>query len=192
MAATILIDQDNTLTNFVEATLRYLQYLFGIELKFDLSMVTEYHLLRYMLPNTPEHIRKGMLEEIFSSKDFWLSMKPLPRAIEVVKELYDKYDVYIATSPWVNSKTCILEKTEWVKIHMPFFDANKLIFCHHKELLHADVMIDDSPDYLTNSNCKFTIAFDYPYNRSIETAYRAKNWTEIKKLFSEEEVLKNL
>lgn len=192
MAATILIDQDNTLTNFVEATLRYLQSLFDIKLKLNSNMFTDYHLLRFMLPNTPECVRKAMLEEIFSSKDFWLSMKPFPEAVEVMRELYDKHDVYIVTSPWVNSKTCIPEKTEWVQKHMPFFDVNKLIFCHHKELLHADVMIDDSPNYLANSNCKFTIAFDYLYNRSIETTYRAKNWTEIKKLFSKEKNLKSL
>ena len=77
-------------------------------------------------------------------------MDPMPGAIEAVRKLAEKYDVYIlSTAPWKNP-TALNDKLEWVKIHFggekdsPFY--KRLIFTHHKDLCHGDYLIDDRPN----------------------------------------------
>jgi len=190
MVSSILVDQDNTLTDFIEVTVRYLSKLYGQKTTFTPEECKNYNVLKNMFPDLPDTTISNMFEELFSASGFWSSMKPLPNSIEVMEELYKKYELFIVTSPWKTSKNCIPEKIEWVERYLPFFDISRLIFCSHKHLLSADVMIDDSPVYLGSSNCKYKIAFDYPYNELVSSDYRVKNWLTIREILLEESVLK--
>lgn len=105
-----------------------------------------------------------------------------PFAAEVVKELYEKHDVYIATCPWHTSDNCISEKIQWIEKYLPFFDRQKIIFACDKKRLSGDIIIDDSPKHLENNNCDTTIAFDYPYNRHSRADFRAKNWLDVREI----------
>lgn len=77
-------------------------------------------------------------------------MDPMPGAIEAVKKLRERYDLYIlSTAPWNNPTSCN-DKLAWVKKH---FGGEKddvfykrLILTHHKNLCHGDYLIDDRPD----------------------------------------------
>jgi 5'(3')-deoxyribonucleotidase len=77
-------------------------------------------------------------------------MEPMDDAIDAVKKLAKKYDVYIlSTAPWKNPTACN-DKLAWVKKH---FGGEKddvfykrLILTHHKNLCHGDYLIDDRPD----------------------------------------------
>jgi len=179
MASSILVDQDNTLTDFIEAVVRYLSKLYGYKNKFEPHQCKTYNTLKNMFPNLPDQTTSEMFENLFSAKGFWSTMKPMWGAIDVMESLNKEYDVYIVTSPWKTSKNCIPEKIQWVEKNLPFFDTSKMIFCSHKHLLHADVMIDDSPVCLMNSSCKYTITFDFPYNKEVISDYRVKDWINI-------------
>lgn len=181
METTILVDQDNTLTDFNEVTVRYARKMFGYDGPEDI-VFTGYNILKSMFPGIAEEAIDEMFEVLFSTPEFWSSMKPLEDCIDVMAEICSVtsgYNVLIVTKPWPTSKICIPEKLEWISNHLPFFDQGNVIFCGHKDLLHADIMIDDSPTFLAGSNCKETIAIDYPYNRDVESTYRVKNWSEI-------------
>ncbi len=74
-------------------------------------------------------------------------MKPMPNAIEAVKELAKTYDVYIlSTAPWTNP-TAWIDKINW--IHKYFGKGKdsilykRLILSHHKNLNKGDYLIDD-------------------------------------------------
>jgi len=182
MADTILVDQDNTLTDFTEVTVRYLSKLYGYNVLFSPEQCKEYNLLRCIFPSFPEKKLSKMYKKLFSAKGYWNTMKPILGCIEVMEDLCKKYEVFIATAPWKTSKNCIPEKIQWVQEHLPFFDISKIIFCSYKYMLHADYMIDDSPVYLATSNCNTTIAFKYPYNNKVETTYKVDNWSEIRNI----------
>jgi 5'-nucleotidase len=179
MASTILVDQDNVLADFIEATVRYMSKLYGYKGEFPATACKSYNILKNMFPALPDRTVTEMFEQLFSAPGFWSSMKPIWSAISVIESLYKEYDVYIVTTPWKTSKNCIPEKIEWVKKHLPFFDISKMIFCSHKHLLHADVIIEDSPVVLENNNCKYTIAFNYPYNENAQADYKVKDWLEV-------------
>lgn len=77
-------------------------------------------------------------------------MDPMPGAIEAVKTLSTKYDLYIlSTAPWMNPSAWS-DKVEWVQ---KYFDSaqekgvfyKRLILCHHKNLLirPGAYLIDD-------------------------------------------------
>lgn len=182
MKKTILVDQDNTLTDFNEATARYMGKLYGWKGRLEKEDVTEYNILRVMYPHLPDTKITEMFEELFNAPDYWASMKPISGCLETMEELYDRYEVFIVTKPWPTSKNCIPEKIEWTSKYLPFFDISRLIFCAHKHLLHGDIMIDDSPVYLASSNCEITIALKYPYNEEAEATYKVDNWQEIREL----------
>ena len=74
-------------------------------------------------------------------------MEPMPKAIEAVHQLVEKYDIYVlSTSPWHNPSAWI-DKIKW--IHRYFGeDKNsvlykRVILSHHKNLNQGDYLIDD-------------------------------------------------
>lgn len=79
-------------------------------------------------------------------------MDPMPGAIEAVRKLQERFELYIlSTAPW-NNPTAWSDKLEWVK---RYFGGEKgdvfykrLILSHHKELClcHGDYLIDDRDD----------------------------------------------
>ena len=76
-------------------------------------------------------------------------MDPMPGAIEAVRELRERYDLYIlSTSPWNNPTACN-DKLAWVKKHFGGEKGDvfykRLILTHHKDLCHGDYLIDDRP-----------------------------------------------
>jgi len=90
---------------------------------------------------------EGRLDEV---PNIFSLMEPMPYAIESVKKLSSKYDLYIlSTAPWLNTSAWI-HKIEWVH---KYFGKEKgslfykrLIISHHKNLNSGDYLIDDRPN----------------------------------------------
>ena len=74
---------------------------------------------------------------------FFLSLEPLPNAIESVKKLNDTYDVWFLTRPSIKNINCYTEKAEWIKKHFGEDMLEKLIICPNKSLVKGDYLIDD-------------------------------------------------
>lgn len=80
-------------------------------------------------------------------KGIFSLMKPIEGAIEAVKELSKKYDIYVlSTAPWNNSSAWS-DKNEWIKKHFGSDENSvlykKLILTHHKNLNDGQFIIDD-------------------------------------------------
>lgn len=84
-------------------------------------------------------------------------MDPMEGAIESVKELTEKYDVYIlSTAPWGNP-TAWADKLQWIKLYFnePGREEKdnvlykRLILSHHKNLCRQEgaYLIDDRPTH---------------------------------------------
>jgi len=81
--------------------------------------------------------------------DFYRKLKPIEGAIESVKSLTDKYDVWILTRPSYLNPSCYTEKRLWVEDHLGLDWCEKLIICTDKSLMKGDYLIDDilCPDF---------------------------------------------
>jgi 5'(3')-deoxyribonucleotidase len=58
-----------------------------------------------------------------------------------IKKLHEKYDVVIVTSAFAEG---VLGKWEWLQENLPFIPHKNFITCSRKDLLNADVLIDDA------------------------------------------------
>lgn len=78
-----------------------------------------------------------------SKVGFFLDLEPLYFAIEGVKLLQEKYDVWILTRPSIKNTHCYTEKAEWIKKYFGEEMLEKLILCPDKSLVKGDYLIDD-------------------------------------------------
>jgi len=90
----------------------------------------------------PETLKEfsGRIDEI--PRIFSL-MDPMEGAVEAVKTLSDKYDVFIlSTAPW-NNPSAWADKLEFVKRHFGDLLKKRLIISHRKDLCIGDFLVDD-------------------------------------------------
>ncbi len=110
----LYIDLDNVLVDFQT----------GID-SLDEKMKTEY---------------EGQYDE---TPGIFSQMAPKTGAIEAVKALSPKYDIYIlSTAPW-NNPSAWSDKLNWVKQYLGEICYKRLILTHHKDLNRGDFLIDD-------------------------------------------------
>lgn len=100
-------------------------------------------------------------------------------ARETIEKLVEKYEVYIVTA--FAAHTCV-DKTNWVKKHLPFFDIKRLVFCTCKGIINTDFLIDDGGHNITDFKQE-GIVFDTAHNRNITDHKRVHNWKDIADMF---------
>ena len=72
-------------------------------------------------------------------------MLPIDGAIDAVKNLSQKYEVYfLSTAPWGNPQAW-QDKVIWVQKHLGKYGYKRLILTHNKNLNKGDYLIDDRP-----------------------------------------------
>jgi 5'(3')-deoxyribonucleotidase len=74
---------------------------------------------------------------------FFLKLEEIEDAIESVKLLQTKYDVWILTRPSFRNVNCFTEKAQWIWDHLGFEMLEKTIMSGDKSLLIGDYLIDD-------------------------------------------------
>lgn len=167
------IDLDCTLNNLIDEWIsRY-----NADYNDNLAMPTKWDFSDKVKPECGKKIYEYLHEP-----GFFYNLNIQKDATEVLKWLYDNYDVYIVTA--YTSDVCH-DKTEWVKKYLPFFDVEKILFCNKKGLLNIDYLIDDGPHNIKDFK-QVGIIYDYPYNQDLDPLKypnRVHNWAEIKKFF---------
>ena len=114
-------------------------------------------------------------------------------AIEVIEKLNKVYDVYICSGCVMfncpeESAPVFMYKYRCLLRNFPFLSPFKFIFTQSKDLVDADIIIDDNPDYLKKDR-ETKILFDSYHNGELTDEYlkenniiRAKSWKEIKNI----------
>jgi len=187
----VFVDMDMTLVNFYNHFMKYAKLYIRHRQDFDIHKeITNIHDLKTCSCTSwveslgiERNMAWDIRCEVFNSLIFWTSMSFLnENTYEIFMDLCNRHDVYISTSAFdSNSFSCIEGKVKWVDKYLPFFDRTRLIYCHHKELLKGDIIIDDYVSVLEKFNGT-TIAMDYPYNNKVKTDYKVRNWSDIKRL----------
>lgn len=116
-------------------------------------------------------------------------------AVQVIKQLNEKYDVFIGTSfifKEIVSESGILVKNKYDFLikNFPFLNPMNFIFVGNKSIIKSDIKIDDKIENLINGDVK--ILYTAYHNRNISDSelkklgiIRANNWLEIKKILLE-------
>jgi 5'(3')-deoxyribonucleotidase len=77
---------------------------------------------------------------------FCRSLKPLPGAIDAIKELRQIADVYVVTSPF-HSETWVAERDAWLMEHFGF-TRKQIVHTSAKYLVEGDAFLDDNPSHV--------------------------------------------
>lgn len=132
----------------------------------------------------------GLLEEeAFQNQRRWVStpgfFRNLPvmqgshEALMKLKDLYKIIVVSLATEfPY-----CLTDKQFWLHDNFPFISWKQIVFCGDKNIIKADIIIDDHFKNLDHFKGR-TILFTQPHNMMIRDSRhtRVSSWAEIEKL----------
>ena len=140
--------------------------------------------------------REEEFKQIYQYKNLYKNdngdyIEPLPNCIEVMQDLNEKYDVYIATTYiWkenvIDASTNLKNKFEYLHYWLPFIDTNNFIFMTDKTKIRYDIGIDDRLSNL--ENCDKKLLFTEFRNKKLtdkelkeKGVIRVNNWLDVKK-----------
>lgn len=119
----------------------------------------------------------GLVWKFIHSPGFFRTAPLIPGAVEAVKQLMERYEVYIVSAA-MEFPQSLPEKYEWLKEYFPFISWRNIIFCGDKSIVNTDYMIDDhckNLDYCAGKPIMFTAS----HNIGLNHHTRANNWQEV-------------
>ena len=135
----------------------------------------------------------GMKEaDAFPNQLKWVNTPGFFRSIPVMvgsqkglMRLNDNFEV-IVVSMATEFPVSLTDKQLWIIENYPFISWKQVVFCGCKDIIQADIMIDDHIKNLDNFKGE-TIIFTQPHNLNITNSkhQRVDSWVEIEKLLLE-------
>jgi 5'-nucleotidase len=165
---TCLVDMDCILVDMLGTWLKRYNELSG-------ERVSVKDIVQYEVRN---FIKKpNLLDVALHEKGFFLNLPPMPGAIKYFQKMLDDgYDLVIVTQPPRKADYSIKEKRQWIQERFPNYDLSNMIFCHRKNLIRGDLLIDDKPGHLLewkSMNPKGIITtITHPYNHDVKVNAR--------------------
>lgn len=177
MKKILYVDLDDVMAETLPAILREYNKMYNANAKVE--NIDDWQFYRCLGHDTKEGLE--IIHKIFNIPGWWLGLKPISGAKEVMRMLNRVYNMYICTTPF-ESDNCIPEKIAWLRNHFPFLEQRQRIFIYDKNLLIGDYMIDDKPANLADF-CGETILYRMPHNKHYHKFnHIVENWTEIEDL----------
>lgn len=170
----LLFDLDNTLADFDgEFDRRWRQ--FGVGDPVPVERRTN-HNYRVDYPQEHWHLIDALMEQ----KGFFLSLQPLPGALEAVRELAaEGHEIKICTTPVLNYAHCLTEKAAWIDQHLGRDYVKQLILTHDKTVVRGHVLFDDRPDIHGACEPEWRqVLVDHAYNRHRRDLPRIFDWSD--------------
>lgn len=118
-------------------------------------------------------------KEYILTSGFFRNAPIIQDSQDVLYRLHQVYDVYVVSSAMEYPRS-IVEKYEWLQEHFPFISWQKMVFCGSKNIVRADIMIDDhlkNLDYFIG----VTYLFSAPHNHfeSSSKHIRVHSWRQV-------------
>lgn len=133
---------------------------------YDLNRVRDWGLL-----GIPEDERLTFLQD----RSFYTSQPSLPGADLFLKTLMDMAHVTIMTAVYPQFMG---ERIERLHELFPFFPLDHIVMGHRKDLVRADVMLDDGVHNLRDSIAAFPVLFRQPWNRHVSGICSINRYSE--------------
>lgn len=90
-------------------------------------------------------------------------------AVSFIKKLCEKHDVYILTASIHEN---LYEKIDWIETYLPEIGWNKTIVSRNKQMVNADVIVDDAWHNIKGHNAKYKFLYSMPHNLNIKPSDR--------------------
>lgn len=164
---TIAVDMDGVLADVYRQFIKLHAAEFGKMFTMDeVSGVPEFH----FFPNGRNYV---------GSPNFFKQAPLMADCQIVLEQINEKYKLFIVSAA-MEFPNSLVEKQWWLKEYFPFIKWQQIVFCGSKEIIKADIMIDDhfkNLDYFTGE----TFLFTQPHNKFAETGVhkRVNSWKEI-------------
>ncbi len=167
MMKRIAVDMDGVLADVYRQFLKLHTEDYGTELTMaDVEGVPERDaipgILKYV--NTPGFFRNAPL---------------IPGCQKYLSLINEQYELYIVSAA-MEFPLSLMEKNLWLNEYFPYITWQQIVFCGSKEIINADIMIDDhfkNLDYFKGE----TLLFTQPHNKFSDTGKhrRVNTWDEI-------------
>lgn len=167
----ILIDMDDTITNFLEEVIIEYNRIYGTN--HSINEITE-----WVIPSSFEY---GLFS-VFKQSDILTTITPKLDSIEYINKWIDEgYDVFII-SDCCNCADLYGEKLEWLETHIPKFDLSHFIPCKNKYVIQGNILIDDNLDNLNkwslNNPYGHDLLMTAQHNKQIQDERRINSFKE--------------
>ena len=166
----IAIDMDEVIA---DANIRFSQWYkrdYGTE--FTAEQLGSHHFVD-LLPD--EH--KYVIKEYVYHDDFFKDLDVIPGSQEVIKALYEKYEIFITTAA-MEFPNSFLPKLKWMQDNFPYITWNNIVYCGDKSIINADYLIDDNVKHFKRFIGQ-GILFTASHNKNVEWDVRVNNWQEV-------------
>lgn len=169
MKPRVLLDMDDVIVYFME------------------RIIEDYN-KDYKTNYTIEDCTKWEITDIFGNEIlYYFNKEGICRNLEIknnsdkfIKEIIEsnRYDVFIVTAC---SPSSYLDRVEWVKEYMPYFNTERIIPAVEKSAIWADVLVDDNIYNVEEFNelIGTGIVYDMPHNRHTDEYKRINNLGEL-------------
>ena len=170
----ILVDMDDVIADATQRFLEWYERDYGIHYTKDDLRGTHLHLI------VPEEHKK-VVRQYPHHEDFFKGLVVIKDSIEVVEELNNRFEVYIASAA-MEFRFSLQHKMNWLDEHFPFIHWKRRIFCGDKSVLKADILIDDH-DFNLSAFSGRPIMFSCSHNLNETRHERLDSWLDAEKLF---------
>ncbi len=125
---------------------------------------------REAFPNILSHVNK---------EGFFRNVPLMKGCKEFVEKLNERYKLYIVSAA-TEFPLSLSEKQAWLQEHFPFITWRQMVFCGSKEIIKADIMIDDHFKNLDHFPGE-TYLFTQPHNSLADAGRhrRVDTWKDI-------------
>lgn len=141
--------------------------------------------------------KDDFFDNYFFDRDVYENAELIDGAYDVIKKLNDKYRIYICSDFNIvdrprKSGVHLKNKFNFLVRTFDFLDVDRFIFSCNKDLIHADIKIDDKIKHLTNGDMKLLFSAYHNGNISEEELkvngiIRVDGWRDIEHLLLDEE-----
>ena len=173
----IFIDMDDVIADTIERFLEWYDRDFG-------KLYTREELSGTKLYNIVPELNRQRVRQYPFHQDFFKDLPVMENSVEVIKELNERFEVYIASAA-MEFPYSLDQKNVWLDKHFPFIPWKRRIFCGDKSVLRGDVLIDDHEFNLSVFQGR-PIMFSSCHNLNDNKYERVNNWLEVKELFANE------
>jgi 5'-nucleotidase len=126
--------------------------------------------------------RQAQVRAFLDAEDFFEDLPLMPGSQQVLQELADRFDVFIATQA-MTVPNSLGPKYRWLQRHFPFIPPQNYVFCGNKCILRADYLIDDLPRNLDRFEGK-GLLYTAPHNLTATEYTRVNHWGDVAEYFA--------
>lgn len=165
----VAIDMDEVIADTIDQFVEVYRKNHAFDLAQNLAHGKE---IREVLPQE----LRPTLSKYINEPGFFRNIKVMPGSQEIIREMSEKYDVYIVSAA-MEFKNSLIDKYEWLAEHFPFIPWTHIVFCGHK-IVNVDVIIDDRTRNFNGFDGR-KLLYSSPHNMLIEDYERVNNWEEV-------------